>query len=406
MTKDQFTIGESSFVRLEACGGDLVVRGWAESTLQIKGEYRIEETDKGYTIESNGDLTLSLPRDVFLSIGRVRGDLVVKQFTGTTSCEYVQGDAVISQAGDINLGIIHGDLVIRNLIGTVSADEVNGDVSGRVLGGATFGAIHGDLSARVIDGDFIIKTINGDADLRTINGDVIVNQGFRDINLIGIGGLVTVTGVTGDIRLRGGLTPGDHNLEARGDIVVRWPAGLALNLVASAAQIDNRLMLDEKTEKPGTLTGCIGQGGANLTLSTSGRVILREQEPNDEKWNKYKGEMEFEYGFDMSGIAARIEAEVNTNLSRVIRDLESRFGEEFGQRSNDKVARKVEKASERARRRAETRDRAPNSDFSSPAATTAKKPATSEEQLHILKMVETGKISPQEAGMLLEALEA
>ena len=35
----------------------------------------------------------------------------------------------------------------------------------------------------------------------------------------------------------------------------------------------------------------------------------------------------------------------------------------------------------------------------------AKKPASSEEQLKILKMVEQGKITPAEAGMLLEALE-
>ena len=76
-------------------------------------------------------------------------------------------------------------------------------------------------------------SIHGDADLRTVNGSVTVSQGFRDVNLYNVGGLVSVAGVTGDIRLQGGLSDGD-SLEARGDVVVRWPANVALNLAVTA----------------------------------------------------------------------------------------------------------------------------------------------------------------------------
>ncbi len=405
MTKDQFKMGESPTIRVDACS-DLTVHGWAEPSVQIRGDYRIEETEKGIQLDSQGSLHLYLPRAAMLTIGRVNGDLRIKQFTGTVAGEYVHGDAVLAQAGDVALGIVHGDVAARNLMGVLSIDEVNGDVAARVIGEIKLGAVHGDLSARIVDGEVTIKSINGDADLRTVNGDVRVSQGFRDVNVFNIGGLVTVGGVTGDIRLRGGLSDGDHALEARGDVVVRWPARAALNLVVTAARIDNRLTLDEVTDKPGSLSGQIGNGQTNLAISAGGRVILREEELTNEKWSDNGGNMEFDLGINMDDIASRIEGEVQAHLSRVTREIESKFGPGFSQRINEKIAYKVERAGDRARRRTEQRGRFTGADFTATMPESPKKTVSTEEQLKILKMVETGKISPEEAGMLLEALES
>ncbi|MCB8934906.1 MAG: hypothetical protein H6663_05510 [Candidatus Promineofilum sp.] len=403
MTKDQFKMGESPTVSVHSCG-DLTVRGWAEASVQIKGDYRIKETDKGIRLDSQGSLYLYLPREAMLTLGRVDGDLRIKQFTGTVAGEYVHGDAVFAQANDVALGIVHGDVAARNMIGLLSIDEVNGDVAARVIGEARLGAVHGDFSARIINGDVTIDSIHGDADLRTVNGSVTVSQGFRDVNLYNVGGLVSVAGVTGDIRLRGGLSDGEHSLEARGDVVVRWPANVALNLAVTAPRIDNRLPMDEVTDKPGSLAGRIGNGQTSLTILAGGRVILREEDLTKEKWSDNGGDMEFDIGINMDDIASRIEGEVQGHLSRVTREIESKFGPDFSQRINEKIARKVEKAG--ARRRTEPNSRFVGAAFATTGAETPKKSVTTEEQLKILKMVETGKISPEEAGMLLEALES
>lgn len=116
--------------------------------------------------------------------------------------------------------------------------------------------------------------------------------------------------------------------------------------------------------------------------------------------------MEFDFGVEMAGMAARIEAEVTNHLSRVTRDIETRFGPNFGRDFAEKMARKSERAAERARRRSEPRGRAAGYDFATTQTPSASKSASTEEQLKILKMVETGKISPEEASMLLEAIEA
>ncbi len=81
----------------------------------------------------------------------------------------------------------------------------------------------------------------------------------------------------------------------------------------------------------------------------------------------------------------------------------AKFGPDFGQRLADKLSRKTEKVVERTRRRADARGRMAGADFV--ASPPSRKPVSSEDQLKILKMVETGKITPTEAGMLLEALE-
>ncbi len=404
MSKDQYKTGDSPFIRIESCDGDLVVRGWAEPMLQIKGNYQMEETEKGYVITKGDTLHLYVPRDATVSGGRIGGNLVVRQFTGAAMYEYVHGDANLRQAGDHTFEIIHGDLVIRNLLGSVAADEVNGDVSVRGAGGLTFGEVHGDLSARVLDGDVVVEMLNGDADLRTVNGSVTVRKGYRDVNLNGISGEVAISDITGDIRLRGGLSAGHHSVEARGDIVVRWPAGLPVNLSAKGARIDNRMKFDEVTEKAGHLSGQVGDGETHLSLVTAGRIILRGEEPESEQV-KYGDDMEFDWNAEMASISSRIEAEVNAHLSRVSRELETKFGSGFSQGLNDKIARKMEKATEQMRRHG-VRGRAGKASYDfTTAPPPVRKPASTEEQLKILKMVERGKITPEEAGMLLEALE-
>lgn len=405
MSKDQFKTGDSPFIRIESCSGDLVVRGWAEPALQIKGTYKMDDSEKGYVITSDDSLHLYVPRDATVSGGRIGGSLVVRQFTGTGMYDYVHGDADLRQSGDHTFEIVHGDLVVRNLIGGVTANEVNGDISIRGAGGLTFGEVHGDLSARVLDGDVVVEMLNGDADLRTVNGSVTINKGYRDVNLNGISGQVAISDVTGDVRLQGGLSEGNHAIEARGDIVVRWPARLALQLTAAGTQIDNRLNFDEVTEKVGQMSGQIGVGNTHLSLVTAGRVILREQESASEH-TKYGDDMEFDWSAEMASISSRIEAEVNAHLSRVSRELEMKFGPGFSQGFNEKVARKVEKATEQMRRYgARGRNGKASFDFTPPSPP-ARNPTSIEEQMKILKMVETGKITPEEAGMLLEALDA
>jgi DUF4097 and DUF4098 domain-containing protein YvlB len=331
--------------------------------------------------------------------------LIVKHLSGSVSVEMIQGSISLIDAGEVKVEAVHGDLRAKHMKGALEANEVHGDVLIRNGADVTLTSLYGDLAARKMRGNLTAKTVSGDANLRGIDGDVVIANSHRDVNLTGCLGQINVGGVKGDIRLRGGLQDGDHTLEAAGDIIIRWPDGQPLNLVATAAKIDNRLPLEDAVDKTGALTGRIGQGHANLTVTTPGRVILREAEPEKDTWAMYDDEMgnvEFEFGVNMAGISSRIETEISNHLSRLSRDLESKFGADFAQRMTARVAHKADRMAERARRR-DFRGRPSNGFSTGPAPKPA---ASTEEQLKILKMVEDGKITPQEASMLLEALEA
>jgi len=413
MSKERISTGKAPHIFLESCDGDLVIRGRPEPTLQVKGEFEVTESDKGYHLAGHGGLTLIAPADAILSIGDVGGDLVVKHVTGFCHFDQAHGDVTLTDLGQVELGVVNGDLSARHLRGSLAVDQAHGDVAVRNVAAVTLGTVHSDLAAGRVNGALTVGEISGDANLRHIDGDVVLSCGHRDVNLAHVNGIVTVADVHGDIRLRGRLGKGDHSLQAQGDVVVRWPSGAPLNLTATGARIDNRLPLEDTVAKNGgSLVGRLGEGQTHLMINAGGRVVLREAEMADERWSDFGGaEAVFDFEMDMGNIGARLETEVNSHIARVTRDLETKFGANFGQRIAEQVARKAERAAERAERAAErarrrsgdARGRAGVFDFTAPSPPKAAS-ASMEEQLKILKMVETGKITPEEASMLLEAL--
>lgn len=412
MSKERIPTGKAPHIFLENCDGDLVIRGRPEPTLQIKGEFEVTESDKGYHLTGHGGLTLIAPTDATLSIGDVGGDLVVKHVAGFCHFDQVHGDVALTELGQVELGIVNGDLSARHLRGLLAVDQAHGDVAVRNVAAVTLGTVYSDLAAGRVNGTLTVGEISGDANLRHIDGDVVLSRGHRDVNLAHVNGIVTVADVHGDIRLRGRLGKGDHSLQAQGDVVIRWPSGAPLNLAATGARIDNHLPLEDAVAKNGgSLVGRLGEGQTHLMINAGGRVVLREAEMADERWGDFDGaEAAFDVEMDMGHIGARLEAEVNSHIARITRDLETRFGANFGQRIAEQVTRKADKAAERAERAAErarrrsgdARGRAGGFDFAAPPPKAAS--ASMEEQLKILKMVETGKITPEEASMLLEAL--
>jgi hypothetical protein len=251
----------------------------------------------------------------------------------------------------------------------------------------------------------------GDFSLRNVGGDINLGQIHRDVNLRNIGGLVKVANVHGDIRLTGGLAPGKHHLKADGDIVLRWPENAPLHLEATAPKIRNRLNLTDLVEEEGRLTGRIGEGETFLILEANGRIILKDVQPTKE-WEDFDGT---EFDFDFSGIGEKISSEIASRMQDFSTRIEHNFGPEFAARMEEqalKAAAKAEKAAAKAVQQVEktARHMRWQNDHTmwkpaTPSAPGKEPQATAEEQLKILKMVEKGIISPDEAGTLLEAIE-
>lgn len=404
--------GKTPQIRVIDCSGDLIVQSWSETAVLIKGDYVLEELEYGWSLSGSGDLRLTVPSAAALAFETVHGDAKIKQVTGDLSMSSIHGDLVLLGVGMLKVGEVQGDLDAKKGLGPLNMGIINGDaIIRQVDDSVALETVAGDLVLRTINGNVAVGQVMGDSNLGDVAGAVSVAESMRDVNLKMVNGPVNIKKAAGDIRLKGGVGKGDHNLRANGDIVVRWPLGRSLNLVAAADQIENRLPLTDLVEKDGSLVGRIGEGETAVNLSAGGRIILKPAQAENGKWEGYQGDaFNMNYVFDFETLGAQISAKVNEQISRVASELESAFGPDFADQMAAKFSRQTERAAAHAERAAE-RARRHHARYAPPPprppapAPDANK-ATAAEQLKILRMVEKGAISPEEASMLLDALEA
>ena len=418
MAIERIETGKIPQIEVSDCAGDLIIRPWMEMAIQAKGDFQVEQVESSHFFSSAGDLRLFVPEEAAVKVQNVRGDLSIKSIRGDVSLGDVRGDAILVGLGMVKVGEIHGDLAAKNLEGPLSIEWVHGDAVARNIDGMlSAGVVHGDFAAYYVNGDVRLDQGKGDINLKTVNGEVSINSGSRDVNLRNLGGICSVHRADGDIRLKGGLCEGEHTLTASGDIVVRWPANAPLHVVAMAPEVRNRLPLQDLKNLDGGLVGRLGDGGTAITLTADGRIVLKEERLVDEKWETGQKEaFDMDFMTDLAGLGERVAAEVNHHMARFGTEIENYFGPDFAQNISEKVswqaekaARKAEAAAEKAHRYAE-REAARAAKYAPPPprprkAQTAARKASTEEQLKILRMVEKGTISPDEASTLLQALE-
>jgi hypothetical protein len=129
--------------------------------------------------------------------------------------------------------------------------------------------------------------------------------------------------------------------------------------------------------------------------------------------------MDFDIDIDFGGLGEYFSTEINNRMSELSARMEKEFGPSFTakiEQTAKEAANKAERAAERAVRKAEqaarkARYQADRSSWNAPQPparpqSPKENKATEEEQIKILRMVENGIISPDEATTLLEAIDS
>lgn len=416
MDKERFQVGRTPHIVITNCRGDLVIRPWLELDVQAKGEFKVEEFKDQITFESTGNLVLSVPEGASVQVEQGHGDVVIRSIFGDVSLNKVAGDLILGNLTAAKVDHIAGDMVAKNMSGSLHVQRIDGDLVARNMDGdLSLELVNGDVMAQFVSGSVSFADVMGDINVRSVNGDVEIVSGSRDANLRNIGGRCLVQNITGDIRLLGGLGPYSHSLTATGDIVLIWPLDAPLILEAEASKIDNRLPLVDLNESDGKISGRLGDGKTRLAITAGGRLVLKEAQVISKKWN-VGGEQLFDFDFvsELSNLGTKISSEVNEQVARVTAELENNFGPDFMQNMAEQFSQKAGAAAEKAReaserefaRKSTPKQKPKKRSVPADGDANGDKSSTSHEaQLKILKMVEKGVISPDEANMLLKALE-
>lgn len=373
MYKRKIETSESPHITVTECRGNLTVTGDAEReiTLLVQGE------EDDVVLERKGEsLSLVLPDDT---------TLVCPPGTTVTLERVLENLQVVGVEGPIVIGTVHGNAMMRR-VGLVSLEEALSN-----------------LSARDVAGNLQGRDVKGNARVQNLDGQLTLDQVAGNLTAEGIEGGLRAVDVRGNARLQPPFSSNaTYHVNLRGNLAVSIPPDASLRVtIRAGGRVGSDVPGLVLTESDGAYEGVLGAGEATLEADVKGNVAIRSTEAADT----------FEVGADLEGLGAGIEWQMNEAMAKMATRLE----ESLGRMDSVHIQRRVEEVTERARRKAEqaaerARMRAERAErrwrrVSGRAERPEKAAATDEERLRVLRMVEGGKLTPEQASELLAALE-
>jgi len=344
-------------------------------------------------------------------------------------------------------------LAFEELPAALSVRGVHGGVDGRIVGGdarladvgpVTLGAVGRMLDAAGVAGALDVGTVGGHARVAGVGGDARLRT---------VGGSVRLADVQGDVEATAGgsakviQTPragGTYRVTAGGS--VRWLSPDAPSAALSAVAGGRvRVEVSGAAHATGAPGGrhevVLGDGGATIELTAGGSVRFGSGS-GEEGWDvgpdgERLGDMAERFGVQIEGIAELVGQRIDATIGGLPEMLAQRglSGEQIeriaerlqhvGERAAEQVERKLRRMSEQAERLGERAERMAERHrhrgggaygwTARPMAPAAPEPprapgrpaqpgAGAEEVMAILRMVEGGKISAEEAERLIAAL--
>lgn len=449
-------------VTIAECSGSLKITGSEEQRVAIRaeGEARdvtLEQTGETFTLASEVDCALTCPRDTTLTIHRVDRNLRVRGVRGPIAIKDVCGNAKLRGVGPTTLEQSHGNLGAQRLSGelrvqrvggnarvrrveglcslnhvggNLRAQRLEGDLLSQVVrgnarisqvgGACSLDRVDGNLSAQRVEGDLSSQAVRGNANISQVGGACSLDHVYGNLSATELQGGLTIAEVGGNARLTPSFAPGAiYHLNAKGNLDIHLPDEANVRLILRAGRgVRSHIQGLALEDADGQTTGVLGTGDANLKAQAAGRIHLRPAAQAGARTH----DRTFISFADSDDLSATIQAHVDETVaeiqSRVMEGLRSVDGERIQQqidragerarrsagREAEKTRRRAEREAERARlrqERAERRWRRVSGQRPQPK----REATTGEEQMHVLRMVEEGKLTPEQAADLLDALE-
>jgi hypothetical protein len=383
MEKITMEVGSSPKVRILNIGGDLRLSGREGSNFEAQapgsGKLEVEQKDEWVEVGCRSGCLIFLPTGAQVEGGEVGGDMRATGVENEVMIQTVGGDLSLRRVGRATFEVIGGDLRARKLTGDLTSDRIGSD--------AVIEKVEGNIIVRSVGGDAIANMVEGDADI-SVGGDFVLNK-FEGLLKASAGG---------DARISFSGPPSEgSSVSVGGDLYCRLPDEISLILKVSAGG-DLRLPSEAGMESFEEDSLLVRLGDAegdeySIELSSGGDLWLQVGASGE------------------GGFITEMMGDVLGELDAEMADMEARFnayGAGLSGFDAERIGERVRKAVSRAQRNAaraslklERLGIPPIPPIPPLGSTTV----SEEERLKILKMVEAGKISVEEAETLLQALE-
>lgn len=410
MHQQSIPISPSTKLFLESIAGDLQVIGWERPEVFVesanKEDVTITQQDNQHHVSCSDDCSIYVPHTVDIDAGQVQGDAQFNFLSNHLHIDEIHGAAIFQKVSEVQLNTITGDLLANQINGHMIIDQIRGNgILSRLHKGCVIQKVFGGLQLYEIDGD-----ISASAE-----GDITLCQNHS--------------------------VQSSTKIISAGDIHCQMPenidAQVTLKSHANTIKIKlrNESMLISEPEK--TLT--IGNGNNQILLSAGGEIIFSCQKYSQQIFHDFETDFDIDFQNISINFKEQLESQfkkqidmLNTHMEKLsetlsqlpIPDVEVDHMVERARRSSviaaqrarekmERTQRKLERKIAEAKRKSEQKSaRYPQDHHTihiqwdvNPKRTPPEEPISPDERLMVLKMLEQGKISLDEAENLLRALE-
>ena len=378
--RERLNLGPQPQLEILACAGDLELRGSPRPDVTIEGEQinlTTHDEEQRAVIESRaGSCTIRLPSE-----------------------------------GSAAIGPVSGMLQIKNILGQVSVESVDGECAGRGIGSLYAGRVGGSLRMKRLAGPLTAGTIGGDVILQDVGGSVQIKQIGGDLYARNLGGSAEVAQISGNLTLRTAFFPETiSHFAVGGKARFRTPAGANVRFVAPQGTSFHLGRGIEAVQEGEWLIVTLGDGSATVHIRAQGGMYVTSSD--EREGAPFITGLEEDLDAHLAEVSARLDAhfaELEVQLSaylagptkqRIEREIDA------ARRHIEAARRRVERAARRSHGPYPPSQReAGLSAWSPGGARAAHEPVSDDERLLILRMLEAGTISIEEAERLLSALE-
>jgi DUF4097 and DUF4098 domain-containing protein YvlB len=332
----------------------------------VSASFHVIEVDETAAVdELNEDCSIQMPEQGHLRIGSVTGELTLKGILGTTEVEHLAMDCIARHTGSLSISSIAGDVHVRHAATAVTLGTVNGHV--------TLRDIDAPVSITYVAGNFWGRNLQAGLHIEQVNGDVALHTDFAPNS--------------------------SFQLATSGSVLLRVPSSANVRIAIphqTAIEADESLKIVTEGEQRIVV---MGTGNADVRIIRASSVRIRSDETCD---------MECDCNFAFEGDIDAYMTDVSAKIDAQISQIEARLNDLPG-RVRTRVERKLEAAQrkvESALRETEQATYHFESRYGDQIVyAPPREPVSEEERLTILRMLERGTISVQEAENLLAALE-
>src|SRR5579859_156098 len=420
MENTAFETSANPVVQVVNVGGDLRITGWEQPQFVAEtdddNKLNIDRDGDQIIVRSASDCTIRLPHGAQVSIQTVGGDARLKSLEQKVSVDNVGGDLVLRQISGAEVRVVGGDLSAKRVAGDLQVGSVGGDLEAKIVIGA--------FKCSNVGGDLYLIDVGGDLQAAS-GGDLTLSVNFlpeHEYSALAGGDLTCRQGPEASVRLTL-LAGGDISLDLKPAQVEGGANRKTVTLGAGAAQASLRAGGDLNLTGLSFDSDAMGDFGENFGPMAEEFTAHFEAQMAD--FEKQMSELRagLNFGPERADVE-KITAHARRAAERVQRAAQQKA--ESARRQAEREAERARRMAEAAQRRAEAMQRKSQNRHSwafrfdpsrppvppRPAASARpaapgpqSDPVSDEERMVILRMVEQGKISVDEAEKLLAALE-